>query len=115
VALGARCALTMDRGEQTRCRCTVTPAPHMPTPDYLLAPEHRRALELLAACRNGCSEGMMLAQGFSIDMMVELIDSGLATTLQTERIVAGGYEGGRARVRITEAGRRVLSKQLAAR
>ena len=57
----------------------------------------------------------MLAQGFSIDMMVELINSGLATTLQTERFVGGGYEDGRARVRITEAGRRALSDQLAAR
>jgi hypothetical protein len=38
---------------------------------------------------------MLLAQGFSIDMMVELINSGLATTVQT---VAGGYEGGRGRV-----------------
>ena len=105
----------MNRGEQTGCRRTVKPAPHMPTPGHLLKPERRRALELLAACRNGCTEGMMLAQGFSIDMMVELINSGLATTLQTERFVAGGYEDGRARVRITEAGRRALSKQLAAR
>jgi hypothetical protein len=87
----------------------------MPTLGHFLEPERRRALELLAPCRNGCTEAMMLAQGFSIDMMVELIDSGLATTVQTKRFVAGGYEGGRARVRITEAGRRALSKQLAAR
>jgi hypothetical protein len=58
---------------------------------------------------------MMLAQGFSIDMMVELINSGLATTVQTERFVAGRYEDGRARVRITAAGRQALSGQLAAR
>jgi hypothetical protein len=87
----------------------------MPTPGHLLEPERRRALELLAACREGCTEGMMLAHGFSIDIMVELIDSGLATTLQTDRFVAGGYEGGRALVRITEAGRRALSKQLVPR
>ena len=84
----------------------------MPTLGHFLEPERRRALELLAPCRNGCTEAMLLAQGFSIDMMVELINSGLATTVQT---VAGGYEGGRARVRITEAGRRALSGQLAAR
>jgi len=89
--------------------------PHMPTSGHLLEPECRRALELLAPCRNGCTEAMMLAQGFSIDMMVELINSGLATTVQTGRFVARGYEGGRARVRITEAGRRALSGQLAPR
>ncbi len=32
----------------------------------------RRALELLAASRNGCTEALMLAHDFSIDMMVEL-------------------------------------------
>jgi hypothetical protein len=74
----------------------------MPTTCHLLKPESRRALELLAPCRDG----------FSIDMMVELINSGLAT-VQGEWFVAGGYQGERARVRITEAGRRALSEQLA--
>jgi hypothetical protein len=49
----------------------------------------------------------MLAHGFSIDMMVELINSGLAT-VQTEWFVDDGYQWERARVRITEAGRRAL-------
>src|SRR5258707_286767 len=51
----------------------------MPTTCHLLKPESRRALELLAPCRDGCTETTMLAHGFSIDMMVELINSGLAT------------------------------------
>jgi hypothetical protein len=72
----------------------------MPTPRHLIKPERRRALELLAPRWDGCTETMMLAHGFSIEMMVELINSGLATA-QTER-------GRRARVRITEAGRRAL-------
>jgi hypothetical protein len=71
-------------------------------------PDRRRALELLAASRDGCTEAIMLAHGFSIDMMVELIKAGLATA-QTERIVAGDYRGERARLRITEAGRRALA------
>jgi hypothetical protein len=70
----------------------------MPTPRHLFKPERHRALELLAPCGHGCTETTMLAHGFSIEMMVELINAGLAT-VQTER-------GGRARVRITEAGRR---------
>jgi uncharacterized metal-binding protein len=76
----------------------------MPTTRYLLKPECRRALEL-AACPDGCTEAIMLAHGFSIDMMVELINSGLAT-VQTEWFLDDGYQGERARVRIAEAGRR---------
>jgi len=87
--------------------CSVELVPHMPTPRHLFKPERHRALELLAPCGHGCTETTMLAHGFSIEMMVELINAGLAT-VQTER-------GGRARVRITEAGRRALSDQLAAR
>jgi hypothetical protein len=74
---------------------------------HLLKPERSRALELLAPCQDGCTETTMLAHGFSIDMMAELINSGLAT-VQTDWFLAGAYEGERARVRITEAGRRAL-------
>jgi hypothetical protein len=104
----------MDRTEPVLCCRTVELAPHKPTMRHLLKPERRRALELLVPCRDGCTETTMLAHGFSIDMMVELINLGLAT-VQTEWFVAGGYQGERARVRITEAGRRALSEQLAAR
>jgi hypothetical protein len=49
----------------------------------------------------------MLAHGFSIDMMVELVNAGLATAT-AERVVAGGRPIEVARVRITEEGRRAL-------
>jgi hypothetical protein len=39
-------------------------------------PDRRRALELLAGSRDGCTEAIMLAHGFSIDLMVELIKAG---------------------------------------
>ncbi len=39
-------------------------------------PDRRRALDLLASCRDGCTEAIMLAHGFSIDMMVELVNAG---------------------------------------
>src|SRR5262245_3945612 len=48
----------------------------MLTTRHLLKPERRRALELLAQCRDGYTETMMFAHGFSIDMIVELINSG---------------------------------------
>jgi hypothetical protein len=34
-------------------------------------PDRRRALELLASCRDGCTEAIMLAHGFSIEQVVE--------------------------------------------
>jgi hypothetical protein len=48
----------------------------------------RRALELLASCRGGCTEAIMLAYGFSVELMVELVHAGFATT-PAERMVAG--------------------------
>jgi hypothetical protein len=70
-------------------------------------PDRRRALELLASCRNGCTEAMMLAHGFTVPQMVELLRAGLATAT-AERVVAGRRTIEVARVRITNPGRRVL-------
>ena len=66
-------------------------------------PERRRALELLAASPDGCSEAIMLAHGFTVDFLVELIRTGMATTW-TERVVSGGRAMEVARVRITQIG-----------
>jgi hypothetical protein len=73
-------------------------------------PDRRRALELLAASRDGCTEAIMLAHGFTVAQMVELVRAGLATATP-ERMVAGGKAMEIARVRITEAGRRALEAQ----
>jgi len=43
-----------------------------------------------------------------MDMMVELVKAGLATT-KRERMVADGRQTGIVRVRITDAGRRALA------
>ena len=40
-------------------------------------PERRRALELLAASPDGRSEAIMLAHGFTVDFLVELIRTGV--------------------------------------
>jgi hypothetical protein len=71
--------------------------------------DRRRALELLAASRDGCTEALMLAHGFTIPQMVELVRAGLATAT-AERVVAGSRKLEVARVKITEAGRRALEK-----
>jgi hypothetical protein len=52
-------------------------------------PDRRRALELLASCRDGYTEAIMIAHGFTMPEMVELIRAGLATAT-AERIGAGG-------------------------
>ena len=62
----------------------------------------RRALELLASCGDGCTEAIMLAHGFSVEQMVDLVRAGLATA-KAERVVAGGRSMQVSRLRITEA------------
>jgi hypothetical protein len=67
-----------------------------------------RALELLAASRDGCTEAIMVAHGFAVDMLADLISAGLATA-RIERVMAGGRSIDVVRVRITDAGRRALA------
>jgi hypothetical protein len=74
-------------------------------------PDRRRALELLASCRDGCTEALMLAHGFTVAQMAELVRAGLASAT-AERMVAGNKTMEIARVRITEAGRRALDGAL---
>ena len=47
--------------------------------------------------------------GFSVDMLLDLLKAGLATT-KRERMVAGGRQTDVARVRIREAGRQALAR-----
>ncbi len=70
-------------------------------------PDRRRALELLASCRDGRTEAMMLAHGFTVEQIVELVRAGLATA-QPERTRAGGHEIEVTRVHITDASQRML-------
>ena len=52
----------------------------------------------------------MLARGFTVEQMDELVHAGLATT-NAERVAMGARTIKVARVRITEAGRSTLSKR----
>jgi hypothetical protein len=70
----------------------------MPTPNR----KRHRALELLAASPNAATEAILVANGFTIDRLVELVRAGLATAT-TERVVTGGRAMEIARVRIMEA------------
>jgi hypothetical protein len=66
--------------------------------------DRRRALELLASSRDGCTEAIMLAHGFTVAQMVDLCIAGLATAT-VERMVVGGRTVEVVRMKITDAGR----------
>ena len=60
-----------------------------------------RALELLAVSgKQGCTEAFLLAHGFTLDLLTDMVRAGLATA-QIER-------RGQTRLHITDAGRRAL-------
>jgi hypothetical protein len=65
-------------------------------------------LELLASCRDGCTEAILLAHGFSVTQMVDLVSDGLATA-HSQRVIVGRRTIEVARMRITEAGRQALA------
>jgi hypothetical protein len=75
----------------------------MPTPKQ----QRRRALELLATSRDGCTEAVMLAHGSTVELLVDLVHAGLATA-HTDRVRAGSRVIEVTRVRIAEAGRQAL-------
>jgi hypothetical protein len=69
----------------------------------------RRALELLAAAPDGRTEGIMLAHGFTVELLLDLSMAELAIATP-EGMVAGGHTVEVARMRITEAGRKRLGE-----
>src|SRR2546430_7019677 len=71
--------------------------------------QRRRALELLEASIDGCTEAIMLAYGSKTEVLVELVNAELATST-IERMVIGGRGGKNIRLRITAAGRRALTQ-----
>ena len=42
-------------------------------------PDRRRALEFLAAAPDGCTEALMFANGFTAELLIELVRAGLAS------------------------------------
>jgi hypothetical protein len=73
-----------------------------------MSAERNRALRLLAAAPNGATEAIMLAHGFTTDLLVDLVHEGLATATP-ETVHAGKRPIEVVRVRITDAGRLALA------
>jgi len=73
-----------------------------------LSAKQRWALEILAAAGlRGCTRATLLAHGFSVDMLADLVHDGLATAhRQTMRMDRRKIQI--ARMMITDAGRRAL-------
>jgi hypothetical protein len=73
----------------------------------VMSRDKRRALRLLAAAPNGATEAIMLAHGFTIEMLTVLVRDELATaTPETEH--AGKRPIEVVRARITDTGRLAL-------
>ena len=67
-----------------------------------------RALTFLAESANGYTEAVMLAHGFTLRLIANLVCAGLATA-RAEHMHSGGRAIELTRIRITAAGRRALA------
>jgi hypothetical protein len=70
--------------------------------------DHRRALQLLDSWPNGCPEALMIEQGCSVGLIVDLIQTRLAT-LHTHYVRIERCLMETVRLRITAAGRQSLA------
>jgi hypothetical protein len=70
--------------------------------------ERHRALRLLAAAPNGATEAIMLAHGFTNELLVDLVKNGLATATP-ETVHAAKRPIEVVRVQITDSGRLALA------
>jgi hypothetical protein len=69
-----------------------------------------RALRLLAENPDGCSRAILLAHGFSLELMDKLIRVGLATA-STEREIRGDKAIEIVRIKLTKAGREAVRER----
>jgi hypothetical protein len=76
--------------------------------DPMIADE-RPLLELLAASDDGASDALLLAHGFTVALMVDVVRAALATAQPERTFAAGKPVEATRRVRITDAGRRPLA------
>jgi hypothetical protein len=74
-----------------------------------LSAEQRRALVLLASGPRGYTKPRLVAVGFAVDMLTDLVREGLATA-QRETMRVGGRQIRVERYRITDAGRMAIEE-----
>ena len=70
--------------------------------------EQRRALKKLAGTPRGLTEHLLIAHGFSVEMLSDLVRAKLATVVMEPMREPRGVINMIERIRITDAGRRAL-------
>jgi hypothetical protein len=73
-----------------------------------LSDEELRALRLLARSPNGCTEPVILAHGFTLDQIANLVFGGLAKR-EVRNMTADGRQLKVVRMQITDAGRKSIA------
>jgi hypothetical protein len=80
----------------------VSPRNRVPGADRL------RALEILAGSPDGCTEGALRAQGFTVSLLARIVRAELAVA-RPEIVKAGGRTLSMLRLTITDTGRRAIA------
>jgi hypothetical protein len=75
----------------------------------LITPKQREALRMLAGSPDGCTMTTLIAHGYAIVALHDLVRNGYATA-HREKMGSGQRVVGVTRLRITDAGRRVLAE-----
>jgi hypothetical protein len=65
---------------------------------------------VLAGSDDGCTEAIVLAHGFAVPLLIGLFRDGLMSA-KVERMRGGGREIEVTRMRITDAGQRVIARR----
>jgi hypothetical protein len=78
------------------------------SPGLPLTAERKRALRMLTRSPDGCTEAILLAHGFKIEMLAGLVLDGLATAAQ--ETVSAGRRLKVVRLMIADAGRRAIAE-----
>jgi hypothetical protein len=109
VSLGMVCTALPHHRRRARAELEGTAAAREPDGDVMapLNSERQRALRLLAKAPNGCTEALMLAHGFTYELLDRLVVQGVATT-QRHRMRAGRRSIEMTWLTITDGGRRAL-------
>jgi len=71
--------------------------------------DERRLLDLLSASDDGCTDALLRAHGFTLEVIINIVSTGLATAKAERTFAAAGRAIELTRVRITDAGRRALA------
>ena len=67
-----------------------------------------RALEILAGSPDGCTEGVLRGQGFTVSLLARIVRAELAVA-RPEIVKAGGRTLSMLRLTITDTGRRAIA------